>query len=520
MTLPGFSSSSRSPLNADLAQVRRTLERLGPVFIKIGQHLSLRPDLVSPAVAQELLLLTDRVPPEPSSAIDRMLKKEFGLTRADLSIGPMPIAAGSFAEVFAGRAPDGTKIAVKVQRPNIEERVQRALDRAGAIERVLRLVGIASDVSIADMVAELRESLLGELDFKTELRNLGRMGELAEGSAIMAFPKPYADLSGEQIVTMEFFDGIALSAVLTRVRADGPGEVDRLGVNRTRAAANLVRSALEQIFDFEEFHADMHPGNVILLPGDVIGFVDLGLVGNLSRSFRARLAGYLRAIHDDDVDRMIEGALRLLGRTDRSNPEGFRADFRRAHEAWVRTRNRPGEETSTGPYMIELLRAARRNALVAPREILALYRSLCTAELIAAEIAPSGNLSAVGPLFFREQERKAFFELFDLDALQRDARNAVELVLEGPGRLSQLLADLEDNRFVLQVETVEAPRARARADLRAKLVTVAIVDVALTVLFAGILHTASAWKSYAVAAISLALVGAYAFTTVLWRRLS
>ena len=498
--------------------LKQRLEQLGPVYVKIGQHLALRPDLIPPDVAQKLLLLTDKVSFEPQFDVAAVLDEDLDLRPADISLSQEPIAAGSLAQVYSGMAPDGTRIAVKVKRPGIDEKIRESLGSL-SIDALRAIVDLSTDIGAAEFAADICDSLLRELDFHAELRNLQRMREHAVGNQIMAFPRAYPKFSSGRIVTMEFFEGRSLTSVLTAAREYPPGVSAYPDIDNQRVAGNLVWSALEQIFVFQTFHADMHPGNIIILPGNVIGFVDLGLVGSLSTGFQSRLAGYLRAIHDDDVERVIDGALRLLQHTDRSNPAGFRSDFTAAHEQWARTRGESGSEARTGVYLVDLLRAARRNRLVVPREMLALYRSLCTAELIASQIAPTGNLSAVGSRFFREQERKRFFDHFRQDDLQREARDIIELLLDGPGRLSQVLDDLSGNRFVLQVETTESARARAQADLRAKLIAIAISCVSLAILLIGLMNTRTSWSSYLGAAVGAVLIAAFSVMGLFSRRL-
>lgn len=500
-------------------QLRAWFEKRGPVSVKLGQHLALRPDLISADVAQELLRLTDQVTPEPVPEIDQILLEDLGLTRVQLSLDAEPVASGSLAQIFAGRAPDGSKVAVKVKRPGIEKRVKSELDQLDFFSAILPLAGIPKEISAADVRAELRESLLRELDFNAELANLTRMHELAAGKFIMAFPKPYPELCSPRVITMEYFDGVPLSRIMARNRTDAAAEAQPFHVDCDAVAANLLWSCLDQLFNFETFHADMHPGNIIVLPDNRIGFVDLGLVGSLSRDFQAKLSGYLRSIHEDDLDRMIEGALRVLVETRDSNREGFRADLVEAHESWLRAQHDPGSRTRTGVYMVNVLAAARRNGFGVPKNILALYRSLCTAELIASEIAPETNLSTVGPAFFREQQVRSFLQVFDGDRLQTNARSVVELLLEGPGQFAQILSDIAENRFVLQVEERESPQVRNRRDLRTKLMAAAILAVALTLLLAVTMNGTDTWMRYATGVITVALIGVYGTVAVLWKRL-
>ena len=345
------------------------------------------------------------------------------------------------------------------------------------------------------------------------------MYQASAGNPMMSFPKPYPELSSGRIVTMEFFKGVALTDLIKSARDPSGGALHYGEIDRSHVAANLVWSALDQIFNFETFHADLHPGNIIILPGNIIGFVDLGLVGSLSARFRAGLASYLRAIYEDDTERMLKGALGLLQRTDRADPEAFRAAFMKAHEKWSAAREDSQAGMRTGLYMIDVLKASKDHGFQVPRQMLSLYRSLMAAELIATEIAPEENLSSVGPQFFREQERSRFFDRFRKDALLKDIAEAVELLLEGPGRLSRVLEDFSQNRVVLRMESSESPAASRQSDLRAKLVSTAILFVALAILFAGVVNTKTGWSGYGAGGLIVALIAVFCAMVIHWRRL-
>lgn len=502
-------------------RLRRTLERLGPTFIKIGQYLALRPDILDEAYCNELLKLVDRVAPDRFPAVARIIVEDLGGRLEDhfAWFAPQPIAAGSLAQVYEARTHAGDHVAVKVQRVDLAARVDKDLRRLRWLFRFLRKAGLVPDIVAGDLIAELRRWMSEELDFARELSNLRRMHRLARDSAVLVVPRPYPALCGPRVLTAELLRGVPLSTILRQL-GDGAAARGRdLGFDRRRLARGLIEAMLEQIFRFRFFQADSHPGNVLALPDDGIGFVDFGLVETLEPVLEAGLFRYVRAIYRNDAEEMLRGLDEILVPGDWADIEGFRRDFLEENRRWQLERGRAdGGGSPLGRYMMAVLRAARRHDLKLPTGILAIYRSLLTAEMVAHQLARDVHLGSVGSGFFRRLELETLLRPPDPQALQAEIFEIAEALREAPRKLDRLLSDLAGDRFRLRVEEVTSlADRRLRAD-QVRVIAAALIWVGLALLLGAVRDTGFAWLP--LSGLLWAALGLNAlWLTVLWRRL-
>ncbi len=326
---------------------RKLLERLGPTFIKLGQFLAMRPDVVPQRYCDELMSLLDRVPPFPWEQAKAILTEDLGADPSEIFelINPRPAATGSLAQVHRAYLHDGTEVAVKILRPGIREAVERDLKRSRLLARVLELSGATLILDPRETVAELSRWMLREIDLERELANLTRLYRLTAHSRIELIPRPYPDLCGPRVLTLEYLQGVSISDIITARRTDRRAELERiesLGIDRTRLAENLVTACLQQIFRYQFFHADLHPGNLMAMPGSAIGFVDFGLCDELDETIRDRQVRYLSAIYDGDPEQIYKATLEVLDADERSDLTKFRREVYDLTGDWMgeRTKDR------------------------------------------------------------------------------------------------------------------------------------------------------------------------------------
>ena len=284
---------------------RLALEELGPTFIKFGQILSTRPDLLPLSFIAELSKLVDSVSPESWETIHTLLKRELGGEPETLfaSIDPKPIASASLSQVYAAVLPDGQEVVIKVQRPNISARIDTDLEilsslaasaQASSLGKVYDFIGVADDFSF---------TLRNELDFQREGRNADRLREsFAHEKNLLYIPKVYWQLSTRQILVMERIRGIKIN--------DIPA-LDAAGYDRHKIALHSASTTVKQILEDGFFHADPHSGNYLIQPGEVIGLVDFGKVGYLRDKDRRDLVRLYIVAIEMDVDEMIDQLVSL-----------------------------------------------------------------------------------------------------------------------------------------------------------------------------------------------------------------
>jgi len=281
------------------ARLRSALEELGPTFVKLGQVLSLRPDLIPPDIALELSKLQDAAPPIPFPEIREILESELdrpiGAVFAEFS--PGPIAAASLAQVHRARTRTDEIVAVKVQRPGIARVIESDLDILFHLAQLMeRHLPDGELYAPLDAVTEFARSIRKELDFVHEARNTEIFTRNFAGDETIHVPRIFWDYTTSKVLTMEYVDGFKFS---------DPSRLDEAGLDRRILARNGARAVLKQVFDHGFFHADPHPGNLLALPGNVIAPLDFGMMGRLDGKLRDQVGDLLFGVVERDVNAVI-----------------------------------------------------------------------------------------------------------------------------------------------------------------------------------------------------------------------
>ena len=506
---------------------REFLQRLGPIFVKVGQFLALRPDLIAQEYCNELLELTDRVETFPYEVAREIIRQDLGGDPEKLFswIDSRPLAAGSLAQVHRARTLNDEEVVIKVQRPNIHAAVQRDLRRARLLVRILNLTRSHLVVSPSAVLDEITRWLHDELDVRLELRNLTRMYQLAQDSDILRVPTPYPELSGNRVVTAEYLPGVPLSDLLKLIRDGRIEEVDDLGLDRAKLAENLLYTVLEQIFRYQFFHADTHPGNVLAMSDNSVGFIDFGLADTLDPNFRKVMMRLLSAIYSDDFESMFQSLVEVLVPGEDSDLSEFRADFFQQSRRWQRERDTeprgvPRSDSPVARYMVGVLRAARRNHFRIPTAILSMYRALLTAEIVAGQLGGDVDLAAVGRKIFERIQIEQLFAMLRIENWQPVVTDWIALLRDGPRQTHQVINDLLEGQLVLRVHTSESDEDQRLKNLRARLISLSIVSLTIVTLLGtvGPIVLVGALQLSHLLWASLAIVGLLMLLT--WKRLS
>jgi ubiquinone biosynthesis protein len=452
------------------ARLREALIALGPTFVKLGQALSTRPDLLPPDFVAELSKLQDTVPPFPSEQAIELIEASLGrpidilFARFDRE----PLAAASLGQVHAAALPDGTEVVVKVQRPDIDGRIHTDLailaDLAALAQERLAL---AARYNFVELSWEFAATLRAELDYRREGRNADRFRTVFSDNACLHVPKVYWEFTEARVLTTERIYGPKINDLEA---------LEAAGIDRISLAHNSMQLILQEIFSYGFFHSDPHPGNFFALPGNVLGVVDFGQVGNLDREMTQGLLLLLAAL----VDRDNEGALRALERLGvlvrRDITPELRRDLERFTESFV---DRPLSDLSAQETIEDLLSLLRRHHIRLPGPLALLLKALMMMEGVGMQLDPDLDVFGIA----RPYVQRALAEQFSPTALSaqatRTARHLGQVALELPQQLSDTLARLVDGELRLQTREAELRRVASALIGAANRVALALVLAAL-----------------------------------------
>jgi ubiquinone biosynthesis protein len=507
-------------------RLTRLLIRLGPTFIKIGQFLSLRPDILPQDYCDELLRLVDRAPSTSWEVIRQTLHAELGDDPEKIfaRISKRPLAAGSIAQVHLAETHQGEEVAIKVQRPDLPARVKRDLRKIRWLARALKVSGIAPFISPAELVSELERWLKQELDFTKELNSHTRMYEEMTGERNLRVPQPFAEYSSPRVITTEYLRGTPFSDLIRLARSGDFEQIENLGFDREVLAERLIETTLHQIFRMRFFHADLHPGNIIAMSRNVIGLVDFGLTDVLDPTVEDVQFDYLVALYESDTQRMYRAISQIFVAGENTDAEAFRRDFFIETNRWLsliedRQANGGAVRSPTAGYMVTLMRLARAHDMSPPTSVLSMYRTLLTSESVAFHLGSEANLREVGRGFFRQLQLERIISSYHPDSVIARLMQLNELASSGPSNFQQLLSDVAEGRFVLSVRSLESAQGRRQANQRARLIALAILAMSLTLLLTLTAGQAGTWELILHRVLWVLLIGIYIWLAIIWRRL-
>lgn len=478
--------------------LRARLERLGPTFVKLGQFLALRPDLIPDEYCLELMRLFDRAPFFPWIEAHRILQEDLAPSalRRFSYIDPVPIAAASLAQVHAGKLVTGEDVAIKIQRPNLREQVFRDLRRGRWIVRWMRLTRTSLVVDPSELLAELTDWILKEIDIAHELANLRRLYDLLADSGGEKVPRPFSELCGPRVLTIEMLRGIRISEVLSAVRSGDAAALARWeeeGVDLTCFSENLLNSVLRQILRLRFFHADLHPGNLLLMPGNVVGFVDFGLCDELDELVRRQQTRYFEAVYEWDVEGMYKALTEILIPGEQTDREAFHRDFSDEMGQWAGGPTRGGTKQKNdnrqgrshfGQAMVSMMRVARRHGYRIPVRTLSMYRALLGAETLAFQLGAAVTLRDVALPFLRRMQIDELWTSLQPSKIERYLLDLHQLGAGAPRQLNNVLSDIADGRFYLNVNESENSGTTRLRNRRIRLIATSILSVGLALLVA------------------------------------
>jgi len=375
---------------------RRLFEDLGGSFIKFGQMLALQPDILPLEYCNALFNLLDRIAPFPFADVERVFLEELGSTPAQLfdDFDTTPLSTASIGQVHVAYL-RGQKLAVKVQRPSVDIEFAGDIRLIRIAMRVIRGLKIASLYWLLEPLDEFTSWTSEELDYRTEARYADRLRRNAADNPVERVPAVFWDLTTRRTLVMEFMPGVTALAHLREMESSRgwPGRLPGGNFNRDRFARHIIRNFVGDVFRHGLFHADLHPANLLVLPGEVVGYVDFGITGVLSGYTRRHLVTLTLACTRGDVSGMTDAFFRLTTSSADSDLALFRTSLEALSRDWYE-----GEGTEMvlkknfTQVMLDMLILCRKAGILPERDVIKYIRSAVAADGLITRLAPGFNV--------------------------------------------------------------------------------------------------------------------------------
>ncbi|BCT77873.1 ubiquinone biosynthesis protein UbiB [Sinomonas cyclohexanicum] len=441
--------------------VRLALEELGPTFMKLGQILSTRPDLIPEAYQLELAKLQDSAPPVPAEAIRAVVREELGedAFAAFSEFDDVPLASASIGQVHLARLADGsddgsgTKVVVKVRKPGAVERIREDLEILRNVAATAsRAWSVLDDYNVVGLVAEFSRTLTKELDYLEEGRSAERFAANFAGDSRFRFPRVFWHTTTSRVLTLEFMEGLKINDVAA---------LDAAGLDRRALADHAAAALAQMIFEDGFFHADPHPGNMFVEPTGRISIIDFGMVGEIDDALRADLGRLLIALARKDPRRLARAleAMSLAGPVaDRARLAVDVAEFIHLYDGVDLA------DVNVARLAQKLLSVVRNHRLLMPAEAAIVIKMLVMAEGLGRVLDPGFRLSRV----LEPHVRRLLIEQYSPAAIVRGLKaaglTALDLAADVPDLIDSLSRMLDAGGFEVHLRAAELDPLMARAE--------------------------------------------------------
>jgi len=480
-------------------RIRLVLEELGPTFIKFGQVMSTRPDLIPMEVIEELTHLQEKVPPFPGAEAIRAIETELLRPVGELfaEFDETPLAAGSLGQVHRARHHDGTPLAIKVRRPTAPRDVERDLSLMNFLaDWGVRRMSFLEVFDPVGLVNHFARTIRREMNFRREGRAMQEFARLFERDATLYVAKVYDDLTTEAVLTMEFIDGC---------RADDMPCLANVPVTPPQLAINGTHIFMRMAFEFGIFHGDPHPGNIRVLPDGAIAFLDYGMIGTLGDEKREQLIDLFVSVAKHDVDKAV-ALIKRMGHASRAIDDLLLhadvQDFVETHYGVALAHMKIGNMLS------DFVNIMAAHGLRCPADFMLLIRAVVTLEGVGRSLDPAFNLAGELAPFVERLVRQRYDPRRLVERVMTDARTVFGAVHDLPLRLGGTLEKLNRDDLRIQLEHRKLDNFVNEFDRSSNRIVVGLITAALIVASALVIREGGEWLS-ALTFIASCLFGAW-----------
>ncbi|WP_305806141.1 AarF/UbiB family protein [Stenotrophomonas sp. YIM B06876] len=484
----------KSAGTGDPTQFVTDLEALGTTFVKLGQVLSTRPDMIPPEYVAALERMQEKVAPIPVERIRAIIEEDLGATVGKLFavFDPEPLGCASIAQVHRAVLHDGREVAIKVQKPEVAAQLRSDLavlrSFASAADHLTR---VGRRVKLSDWLNEFSKTLRMELDYEAEAANLTRFGQHLKRYPELWIPQPLRDLCSRRVLTMQ---------LVTGVRVDAIPEVRRIEEPMLPLGEALVRGYLDQIFVHGEIHADPHPGNLRVTPDGRLAIFDLGMVAHVPPRLRERLLKVLFAAVDGRGEEVADEIIGISTRLEDYDEERYLRET-----GQMIARYAANGTLSEGHVVLEIVRIATASDLRTPPELSLLGKALLNLENVCQCLAPELDTRGVIEQQLQHVMRARLKKSLSAANLASEAMELQQLLRVGPRRVSDILGLLSENRLQMKVTGLEESRLMENIQKVANRVAAGIITAALLLSSALMMRVESSLKLFGYPAFAMLL---------------
>lgn len=453
-------------------QLTDDLEKLGPTYIKLGQLLSSRADIIPLPYIEALSRLQDKVEPFSYEEVESTISSELGvrISKAFSDFEPTPIAAASLGQVHRAYMRDGRAVAVKVQRPGIRQQVAKDIEVWMEVARFFDdHTEMGRRYQFQEMLVEFRKSLFRELDYREEAHNLTILGDNLRDFESIAVPRPVEDYTTSRVLTMTYIRGIKITSLSPLTRMEIQGE---------ELAEQLFRAYLKQILVDGFFHADPHPGNVFLTDDRRIALLDLGMVGRMTSSLQEKLLQLLLAVSDGRSEDAARISIRIGERTDAFDELQFN---RRLGELVANHHDARLEQIDVGKVLLEVTSASGECGIRLPPELTMLGKTLLNLDQVARALYPEFDPNAAVRRNAAEIVRQRTTKSISTGSLFSNMLDIKDFLEMLPQRVNRIMDRVANNELAVKVDAIDEQRLMEGIQKVANRITLGLVLAALIV---------------------------------------
>lgn len=479
LSLPRRWVTHETPETKTLGErIRLVLEDLGPTFVKLGQLASTRSDLLPDSIIQELVKLQDQVPPFSSDDARSILEEDLEAPVEDMFswFDETPVAAASIGQVHLGRLKSGEEVAIKIQRPGALQTITRDLSILRDLTMLAEKRWVwAKRYQMVRLVEEFSKSMLAEMDYSREGRNTEKIALQFQNDSHIFIPAIYWQYTSSRVLTMEYVEGVTLSQ---------REKLEEGGFDLQDIAKRFVNGMLHQMFIEGFFHADPHPGNLLIRKDGSLAFLDFGMVGRLSEDMKDHLSELIIALMRKNTDSMIRAILRLGLLPEDHDMDALHRDLDVLRDEYY---DIPFAEIGIGRALNDLFGVAQRHAIVMPPDLTLLGKALLTMEGVIQKLDPALSIIDMAEPFGRKLVKERFSTRRLRSKLLGGASGLAEALLELPSHARQLSALISKGKLKVEINVPELESLMKKLDQISNRLSFSIVLLAFSIIMVGLI---------------------------------